>query len=239
MVRVLLLHGLAGKPAVWDPLIASLSDVSLPDVSYTAVELPWHGMSDGAWAHGGDPVRLVVDVAGPEYDLVVAHSFGAMLLTEAYASGRLPVRPSVLVCPFYRSSVASFDWAAMSYYLNDFHRTFEEALRVGATAAFPESRRAWLARALRDQVGPYGWMRWFETYLRTPFLDLSGVTAPQLVLSGVDDIAARPEDGQALAKSLPHGRFSLIDSCGHFPMLEEPDLVAGLIRDFLDALELT
>ncbi len=230
MVRVLLLHGLAGKPAVWDPLIATLPE----GVEVTNTEQPWHGMSDGTWAHHPDPVRLVVDAVRPEHDVVVAHSFGATLLAEAYATGRVPARPSVLLCPFHRSSVAEFDWSTITFYLNDFHRTFEEAMRVGETARFPEKRRAWLARALRDQVGPYGWMRWFETYLRSPFLDFAEVGAPQLVLSGVHDIAARPEDGRALAKSLPHGRFELLDDCGHFPMLEQPARVAALIRDFLD-----
>jgi pimeloyl-ACP methyl ester carboxylesterase len=230
MVRVLLLHGLAGKPAVWDPLIALLPE----GVEVTNVEQPWHGMSDGTWAHDPDPVRLVVDAVRPEHDVVVAHSFGATLLAEAYATGRVPARPSVLLCPFHRSSVGEFDWPTITYYLNDFHRTFEEAMRVGETARFPEKRRAWLARALRDQVGPYGWMRWFETYLRSPLLDFAEVEAPQLVLSGVHDVAARPEDGRALAKSLPHGRFELLDDCGHFPMLEQPARVAALVHDFLD-----
>ncbi len=93
---------------------------------------------------------------------------------------------------------------------------------------------------MRDQVGPYGWTRWFQTYLRTPFLDLSRVDAPVLVVSGVDDIAARPDDGRALAKALPRGRFEPLDGCGHFPMIEQPDRLAALVRDVVDEhLELT
>lgn len=229
-MRVLLLHGLAGKTAVWDRVTAALPE----SYEITNAPMPWHGMGDGTWSHRPDPVRFVVEVLDDSYDVVVAHSLGANLLTEAYADGRVRPRPTVLVSPFYRPSTGDFDWSTISFYLNDFHRTFTEALRVGETARYPEARREWLARALRDQVGPYGWMRWFETYLRTPFLDFAGVTAPQLVLSGVDDIAARPEDGRALAKSLPHGRFELLDGCGHFPMLEQPDRVAALIRDFFD-----
>ncbi len=92
MVEVLFLHGLAGKAAVWGAL----------DLPVTAVtpELPWHGMADPAWSHEPDPGRFVVDAVSAAHDVVVAHSFGANLLLECYADGRVPPRPTVLVCPF-------------------------------------------------------------------------------------------------------------------------------------------
>ncbi|CCH30529.1 alpha/beta fold hydrolase [Actinosynnema sp. NPDC047251] len=234
--QALFLHGLAGKAAVWDPIAAALPD----RFATTRPDLPWHGMADPAWAHLPDPGRYLVDAVWDGHDVVVAHSMAAMLLVECYAQGRVRPRPTVLLCPFYRPDPADFDWPTISYYLNDFHRTFTEALRVGETARFPESRREWLARSLRDQVGPYGWTRWFETYLRTPLLDLGAIGAPVLVVSGVDDVAARPEDGRALAKALPRARFELLDGCGHFPMIEQPDRLAALVRDFFEeSLELT
>ncbi|MEV0677504.1 alpha/beta hydrolase [Actinosynnema sp. NPDC050436] len=234
--RALFLHGLAGKAAVWQPIAAALPG----GVAADAPELPWHGTADPAWAHRPDPGRHLVAAVRDDHDVVVAHSMAAMLLVEAYAGGRLRPRPTVLLCPFYRPDPADFDWPTISYYLTEFHRTFSEALRVGETARFPEARREWLARSLRDQVGPYGWTRWFETYLRTPFLDLAAIGAPVLVVSGVDDVAARPEDGRALAKALPRARFELLDGCGHFPMIERPDRLAALVRDFFEeSLELT
>ncbi|MEU4805216.1 alpha/beta hydrolase [Actinosynnema sp. NPDC023587] len=232
----LVLHGLAGKAAVWDPVTAALRG----RFATTAPDLPWHGMADPAWAHRPDPGRHVVDAVRDDHDVVVAHSMAAMLLVEAYADGRVRPRPTVLLCPFYRPDPAGFDWPTISYYLNDFHRTFGEALRVGETGRFPPARREWLARSLRDQVGPYGWTRWFETYLRTPFLDVGAIDAPVLVVSGADDVAARPEDGRALAQALPRARFELLDGCGHFPMTEQPDRLAALVRDFFEeSLELT
>lgn len=230
MVRALLLHGLGGKPAVWEPVAARLPD----RYAAAAPALPWHGMADPAWSHAPDPARFVARLLDPGVDVVVAHSLAANLVAECYADGRVEPRPTVLVCPFYRPEPADFDWPTISYYLNEFHRTFSEALRVGAAAAYPRRHREWLARSLRDQVGPYGWTRWFETYLRTPLLDLVAIGAPVLVVSGAEDVAARPEDGRGLAKALPHGRFALLDDCGHFPMTQQPDRLATLVRDFFD-----
>jgi pimeloyl-ACP methyl ester carboxylesterase len=239
-VRVLLLHGLGGRPAVWD----RFAERSPDHLELWDVELPWQGsMAGSEWSHAGDPVDVLVatikghvgddPTAYDRFDAIVAHSFAANLLAEALSRGLLPARPVVLVSPFYRPSPRDFDWPTITYYLNDFHRTFAEALRVGETGRFPEARRTWMAMRLRDQTGPYGWMRFFETYLRSPFLDLAAIRTPVLVVGGTTDIAARPSDGRCMADTLPHGRFELIEHAGHFPMVEQPDVFALAVRDFL------
>ncbi|MEV4319173.1 alpha/beta hydrolase [Actinocrispum sp. NPDC049592] len=231
--RLLLMHGLGGRRGAWDRFVEEMT----APFDLWDVELPWHGMSTGEWGRGGDPVRVLADLlAGERFDVLVAHSYTANLLTEAYATGLVRPRPSVLIGPCYRPSADDFDWQTISYYLNDFHKTFVEALRVGQTNRYSEAHRDWMALRMRDQVGPYGWMRFFETYLRSPFLDLTGVAAPVLVLTGEADIAGRPADGQALAEALPDGRFTLLPGCGHFPMLEQPQRTARIIGEFLTRL---
>ncbi|MFJ8311750.1 MULTISPECIES: alpha/beta fold hydrolase [unclassified Streptomyces] len=231
-VRVLLLHGLGGKPSVWAPF-AARADVRL---ELWDAELPWRAMSGGeGWGSLPEPARCLADLVDDRYDAVVAHSYAANLLTEAIASGRVAPRRTVLISPFYRSSPQDFDWSVISYYLNDFHRVFEEALEVGETARFAKAHRDWMALRLRDRIGPYGWMRFFESYLRTPFLDLGAVRSPLLVLSGEKDIAARAEDGRALAAAVEGARFELLEGCGHFPMVEAPGRVTRLVCDFLAA----
>ncbi|ONH37583.1 hydrolase [Protofrankia sp. BMG5.30] len=229
-VRILFLHGLAGRPAVWDQVVDRLGD----EVEPWDAELPWHALADGTWSHRDDCDDALVSTvaagaAGRPFDVVVAHSYSAGVLLEALAARRLDPSAVVLISPFYRPSTQDFDWTAISHYLNDFHLMFEEALRLGETARFSERRRAWMAGQMREQVGPYGWMRWFQQYLRTPFLDLSAVRVPALVITGDRDIAARPDDGRRLAAALPDGRFTLFADCGHFPMLEQPDRVARLV----------
>jgi pimeloyl-ACP methyl ester carboxylesterase len=237
-VKVLLLHGLGGRPATWDRFVDQVGD----PVEVWVAELPWRSGATTEWAWSADQTPVLVDLlAGNDFDAVVAHSFAASLLTEAYAAGTVTPLPTVLVGACYRPRPDDFDWATISRYLNGFHRIFGEALQVDDTGRYPAKYRDWMAVYLRDQVGPYGWMRWFESYLRSPFLDLSTVTAPVLVTAGDGDIAAPPTDGLALAAALPHGRFVPLADCGHFPMLEKPDLMAQIVGDFLThhCLELT
>ncbi|KAF4406767.1 MULTISPECIES: alpha/beta fold hydrolase [Streptomyces] len=232
-LRVLMLHGLGGKTTVWDRL-ADRADRTL---ELWDVELPWRAMAGSeSWGTLPDPAQFLVDLVGEDtgrFDAVLAHSYAANLLTEAMAEDRIAPRPTVLISPFYRSSPQDFDWSVISYYLNDFHRVFEEALEVGETGRFGKAHRDWMALRLRDQIGPYGWMRFFEAYLRSPFIDRGAVRSPLLVLSGEKDIAARPGDGRALAAGIPDARYELLAGCGHFPMVERPDLVTRLVCDFL------
>lgn len=228
--RTVLLHGLGGRPTVWDRFVEEMGDA----FESWGAELPWRTFGGPTWSYEHDPVEAVVETVG-DAELVVAHSYSANLLLEAYGTRRLAPRPTVLISPFYRSSPEDFDWRTITYYLGEFHQTFLEALRLEGTARFSEAQRDWMAVKLRDHVGPYGWTSWFSSYLRTPFLTLTAMDAPMLVVTGDADIAAQPPDGRALAADLPDGRFVPLAGCGHFPMLEQPELLARAVSDFSHA----
>ncbi|MGW7447638.1 alpha/beta fold hydrolase [Kitasatospora sp. NPDC054795] len=236
-VRVLLLHGLGGRPSVWDRFTDSLAQAA-GRLELWDVELPWLAMADNGWSRQADPVGLLAEVVDEGFDALVAHSFSAGLLVEAFARGRIRPRPTVLMNPFHRSDPEDFDWRTITYCLNEFHRTFAEALEVADTGRYSQAHRDWLAAKLRDQVGPYGWMRFFETYLRSPFLDLAAVRVPVLVVSGERDIAAPAEEGRLLADRLPDGRYHLVEGGRHFPMVEQPDPMARLVAEFLNDTDL-
>jgi pimeloyl-ACP methyl ester carboxylesterase len=230
-VRVLLLHGMGCTTAMWDGFAAHAG----PELELWDVVLPWHGVDDPGWGHWEDQLSVVTGTLSKSvrFDAVVAHSFTAGLLLEAFAAGLVPAVPAVLANVFYRGDPEEFDWRTAAYYLNDFHLIFAEALRFGDAARLSPDQRSKLAHNLRDRMGAYGWMRFFASYLRSPFFDLSSISAPQLVLSGSADIAARPGDGRALADALPLGWFTELAGCGHFPMLERPEEFAGLVSEFI------
>jgi pimeloyl-ACP methyl ester carboxylesterase len=90
-----------------------------------------------------------------------------------------------------------------------------------------------MALRVRDRVGPYGWVRFFETYLRTP--QLRTARMPRcLVVAGERDVAAFPSDAVALAAVLPDSRIHVLAGCGHFAMVERPTELAALIDHFVE-----
>ncbi|MEN3610811.1 alpha/beta hydrolase [Plantactinospora sp. ZYX-F-223] len=256
-VRTLLLHGLGSSRGVWDRFESRAPEwLELWDA-----ELPWASVGDTGWSHRADATgwaaRALAGVPDGA-DLVVAHSFAANTLLEllgrvgaatepesvrpamamapaATAAVPLP-RAVVLVSPFYRPAADDFDWAAIDFYLNHFHRILEEGIRVSAPAGLPAEVRAAMGERVRERIGPYGWMRFFDAYLRTPFLPVADLALPLLVIAGDGDFAARPGDGRALADAAPAGRYALLTDCGHFAMAEHPDRFAALVADFAHPL---
>ena len=233
-VRTLLLHGLASNSAVWEPFV----ERAAPHLDLWCGDLPWGADPSGAWSLDADVHRWVgraMAAVDDGVDVVIAHSFAANAVLRLLDAPDAPrVAAVVLLAPFYRGDAGEFDWHDISYYLNSFHRILQEGVRVRSAGRLDEQLELEIALRVRDRIGPYGWMRFFDTYLRTPSLRPSGLTTPFLVVSGADDIAASVADSRALATALPRCRLEVIPGCGHFAMADRPDHFAAVVGGFVD-----
>lgn len=234
--RVLLLHGLGGSAASWNPLIEALGEDRL-ELSVT--ELPWGAMGERGWSHQVDAAELMSDVIASVpggADVIVAHSFAANLVLDVLSRRTGPApRAVVLISAFYRSHTELFDWSTIESYLHGLLGILDEGLRVSASDRLDPDVREDMAWKIRERIGPYGWMRFFDSYLRSPLIDTGAIDPPTLVINGVLDRSAPPEDGASLVRALPEGRLELISDTGHFPMIERPEVVAAVLRHFLIA----
>jgi len=98
-------------------------------------------------------------------------------------------------------------------------------------------------RALRTRLLQYGQpapealMAGLEilraTDLRARFADIA---CPVLLLMGVRDTLVPVAAAQSAAALLPDARVELIDGAGHAPFLARPELVAGIIENFLQPM---
>jgi len=233
--RVLLLHGLGGGPSTWH----RFTELAGPGLELWEADLPWSAAGTGEWSRQADAtpwIRAALAEAG-DAELVVAHSFAANMLLEVLARDGGPQPAAVLVSPFYRATPAQFDWATIESYIDGFYGILDEGLRVSSGDRLAPDLRGGMALKLRERLGPYGWMRFFDAYLRSPLLDTAAVTAPCLVISGADDPAAPPGDGRALAAALPRARFETLPA-GHLPMIEQASRFAELVGAFAATLPL-
>ncbi|TXS06424.1 alpha/beta hydrolase [Streptomyces sp. NBC_00708] len=239
--RMLLLHGLAANDSVWDRTVDRLP----ADAEVWTARLPWRTDGIGDW--GQEPnlkgwLAKALEAVPGRAETVVAHSMAANvlldLLDQKGRGGTDPlrhygIRSLVLVSPFFRSRADQFDWETISYYLNDFHRIMEEGIRVHSDGRLPADIQEAMGKRVRDRVGPHGWLRFFELYLRTPTLQTSRITVPTLVLAGETDFAAPPAESLALAAALPAAHARVLPGCGHFPMIEAAERFAEEIREFV------
>jgi 3-oxoadipate enol-lactonase len=54
-----------------------------------------------------------------------------------------------------------------------------------------------------------------------------------LVLVGADDLATPPDQVRQLVDALPDAHFEVIDNAGHLPCIEQPEMMAAKISQFL------
>ncbi|MNY76090.1 Alpha/beta hydrolase family protein [compost metagenome] len=61
---------------------------------------------------------------------------------------------------------------------------------------------------------------------------IAAIAAPTLVVAGDADLAA-PVDLVRNCLAIPGARLDILAASGHIPSIEQPDLLAGRIDDFL------
>jgi len=61
--------------------------------------------------------------------------------------------------------------------------------------------------------------------------ELGGITAPTLVISGVEDPAAPPEYQQVLADGIPDARLECVTDAAHLASYQRPEVITPLLRE--------
>lgn len=233
---VAFIHGMEGR---WDSWAAVWEHLH-PQFGCYSLELPWSGQQDYAWSlvrQADAYIQMGLELIPTDVDLLVAHSFGANAVLEYVTQHALgSLKALVLIAPFFKAQRALFDWHTLTYYVERFQALLEDGVRVRQPdhrAPYPPDVLAALGEKVRDRIGPYGWLQFFTLFARTPDLNLQAVQIPCLVLGGVNDFASLPQDCEALARHLPYARVEILPECGHFSMIERPQLVAQAINQFL------
>jgi pimeloyl-ACP methyl ester carboxylesterase len=65
--------------------------------------------------------------------------------------------------------------------------------------------------------------------------ELGAVRAPTLLVWGERDRLVPVRNAEAWAEALPDARVELVPRAGHVPMVERPDELSRLLRNFLAA----
>jgi pimeloyl-ACP methyl ester carboxylesterase len=91
-------------------------------------------------------------------------------------------------------------------------------------------------RTAQDPPGPLGYA--YQVYATAGWSSLLWLhrdPQPALVIAGEDDPSVPLRNGRVLAARLPNARQPGVKWGGHLFLLDEPESVAGVIGDFLDA----
>jgi pimeloyl-ACP methyl ester carboxylesterase len=212
--------------SVWDGLTASLTDrwcVLRHDRRGEGDSDPGTPQSHRFATYAEDAFRIM-DLCGLPLAHVVGMAFGARVAVRMALDGPARVR-----------SLTLFDATAGAPAPESVRRAQSAvAARLWAAAGLPRivADPRWFARrdpggarlALHALAAETAWTAGLET-----------ISAPTLIACGEQD----PNFGGAvqMSREIPEARFEAMPMTGHGSILDRPDLVASLLRGFLEAVE--
>ena len=239
-------HGLLFSGRMFDAQIAALRS------DYRCVAIDWRGQGDSPPAHGGydmdtladDAVALIraLDV-GPVH--WVGLSMGGFVGQRVAARQPELIRTLVLLDtsaePEPLKSRIQDTAMAHLYRFAGMGPVKSQVEKMMFGPAFRRSPQAWqvidaweqgLARSDRAAIkhAVLGVVR-----RQGVTTEIGLITAPTLVVVGIDDAATPPERSRTITRLIPGARLEVVPDCGHSSSVEQPERITELIRDFLDA----
>jgi pimeloyl-ACP methyl ester carboxylesterase len=205
-MRTVLVHGLAGSSRWWREVEPKLDGLDLD-----AVDLPRSGLEElERW--------LAERLERPS--ALVGHSLGGLLAARVAATRPELVERLVLIAPAgipVRGRLAHA--LPLAHALAQMGPRFapvlvRDALRAGPVGLWAGARAA-VTTDLRD--------------------DLTHLRARTLLVWGERDHLVPVSSADAWAAALPDARVELIAGAGHVPMVERPEELSRVLRDFLAA----
>jgi len=251
---VLLLHGIAGSSATWEPVMRHLAGTCTaiaPDfIGHGASDKPLGDYSLGSFANW---IRDLLDALGVARATVVGQSLGGgvalqfayqfpdrcerVVLVDAGGLGRevnwilrlVAVPGAELLLPvLFPSFVAGLgDSVARLLRRTGLSRpAAAEIWSAYRSLTDPATRRAFV-RTIRAVIDPGG--QSISAHSRLHLTE----GLPVLILWGELDRVIPVDHAYDAARAIPHSRLEVLPGLGHFPQAEDPALVADLILDFL------
>lgn len=225
---LLFVHGAGGDHTIWGEQFRELAK----DFSVIALDLNGHGRSP---ARAGDGLQTYVEdvlavlQAFSEPTVVIGHSMGgAIALTVALqppknlvglglvgTGARLKVHPQILeLC----------------------QTDFGKAVELVISWAFAEQTDPALKDKAREQMRRNGQTALYRDFLSCSTFDvmnrLSEISVPTIVICGREDKLTPVKYSEYLQQNIPNAQLQIIERAGHMVMVEQPEAVTRVLKEF-------
>ncbi len=229
---VVFVHGSGGTSQTWREQMPFLSD----DWNCVALDLPGHGRSSPpVCASIAEASRLLNAFINQESFLppiyLAGHSLGAAIVLE-YALN-YPGGPGGIIIVGGGAKLKVLPQILTDLSRNEVH---EDLIKMSFS---PKSDPLLIdsQAELFMQNSPAVLYADFNACNQFDLTEnLAGITSPALVIAGDEDVLTPPKYAAFLQNHLSDSRLVIVESAGHFVMLEQPDSVNAVIKDFLNAL---
>lgn len=240
---VVLLHGLAGSTAWWDPVLPAMRDLRV-----VRVDLLGHGGSakpaDGyGIAQHARRVGAVLDQLGVRRATIVGHSTGGAVATSLAEQRRDLVAAIALIDTGPRADAFLGDSFVARLITTPVVGELIWRLRTDSTIRDALSTAFTREVQIPDQIiADIRGMTYRSLTATDEAVDaflkerpiphrLAGLDLPTLVIFGSQDRRWQQSSAQDYRR-VPHARTEILDGVGHTPMFEDPDTTGSLLHGF-------
>ena len=240
---IVFLHGIGGNRTNWASQLAGLSDI------WRCVAFDFRGYGDSEDVPGAlDFFDFTQDVARVLAELgilrchLVGLSMGGLVAQAFYARHRDKVISLAIAGSRPGSSPVFED---SQRFAAERAKPIEQGAAALADSLLPrllgpdvtpevrETIRASLAR-----LRPESYKKVLSARLSiAPFLDLSSIAVPTLLIAGSHDQVAPPAQMQAMAAAIPGSVLEIMPEAGHLMNIEQPARFDAAIRNFLSSIK--
>ena len=233
---LLVLHGAGGNRG-WTRSMARIAE----RFTVWAPTHPGFGTSgDAEWMEGIDDLARFylwfIDVAGLGRPHLLGHSIGGWMAAEMAAMSPGSIDRLVLVAPVGLKPEAGEILDVFFYtpvQLRDLTvhdpKTIPEWEELFTRPPTPAEQE--IALRNREMTARLTW----KPYMHNPRLAqfLPRVSNPALIVWGREDRIVPVVCGEQYRRLLPNATLKVLEACGHLPPIEQPDVYARLVCDFL------
>jgi haloalkane dehalogenase len=245
----LLLHGYPTSSYLWRNVLPQVAAAGHRGI---AIDLPGFGDSPadlpGTWEHQIEQVERFRNALGIERLVLIVHDWGG-LIGLRWACDHADRVSALVICDTGFFPEGRWSGMAKSLQTEGEGETIVENMNrelfgIGFKQVSPN--------APDDAIDEY-WKAYGDADRRQNQLDLyrsgdfskiapyegklAALGVPTLLLWGAKDEFAPVGGGHRFNKQIPHSTLVVLDEAGHFLMEDEPERVAGEIREFLSKLD--
>jgi len=231
---VILIHGAGGNHLSWPPQIRRLAGETM-----YALDLPGHGQSEGTGRQSveayADDVNLFMQSLKIRSAVIVGISMGsAVALTLAL---KYPKKVKALAL---LGSGAKLRVAQTVLETAGNPNTFEAAVDTINTNCFSDSAQQNIIQLSKQsmlKIRPPVLLGDFLACNEFNVIDqLEKITIPTTIICGAEDKMTPSKFSEFLHAGIAKSTLHILEHAGHMVMLEQPDVVADLLKQFLDKL---
>jgi pimeloyl-ACP methyl ester carboxylesterase len=233
---VILIHGAGGNHISWPPQIRRMADERI-----YALDLPGHGKSEGTGRQSIDEYVEDVKVFMKEMKLRMAVVVGISMGSAIALTLALKFPEKVLGLGLLGSG-SKLRVASSILETTGNPNTFESAVEMINKNCFSANAPQSLVKLSKQNM-----LKMRPPVLLGDFIacnefdatsQLENIKVPTLLICGAEDKMMPLKYSELLRDGIANSHLHVVDNAGHMVMAEQPDIVADLLKQFIDNIPL-